>query len=210
MVVDGYNKWLEEHLEETEAVWAKLDRSEVIAAIEKYEPLSVIEFCCGTGWIPKGLNDATVYRGIDANWNCLAYARKKNPEVTRKFTHADVREIEVPVRVDMAVAFSCLKHFTLVEWDGVYAKVLQSGKRTLTSIFMSSQDEENERHGFPHTSVTLKRVERVMKENGHRLVQIFTLPPISKEPEPLVLTELIDASLDVYEDRIPDNPESVL
>jgi len=81
---------------------------------------------------------------------------------------------------------------TLAEWDGFYATILQAGRRTLTSIFRGVE-REDESHGFPHTRVSMERVERVCAENGHRIVEIFTLPPLNIEPEPLVLTELVVA-----------------
>lgn len=189
MVVSGYNKWLDAHLEETEAMWAKMDRTELIAEIEECEPDTVIEFCCGTGWIPKGLHGAIHYNGLDANEDCIGLAMAKNNE-DRCFRTIDVREFKVDLRYDMALAFSCLKHFTLADWDAVYGLVLRSGRRTLTTIFRGG-DREDESPGYPHTRVSMERVERVCEENGHRIVKVFTLPPLNKEPEPLVLTEQI-------------------
>lgn len=192
MVVSGYNKWLDAHLEETEAMWANMDRGQLLAAIEKHDPATVIEFCCGTGWIPKGLNEATQYMGIDANAGCIAYAKRKNPEPTRMFAHLDVITMPQPEEHDLALAFSCLKHFTLADWDQVYGMILRSGRRTLTTIFRG-EEREDESPGYPHTRVSMDRVERLCEENNHRIVEIFTLPPLNKEPEPLVLTELIVA-----------------
>ncbi len=170
-----------------------MDRSELIASIMEHEPKTVVEFCCGTGWIPKGLPHDVQYWGIDANQGCYDLAVKKNPD--RNFMRKDVRNVDVEKELfpcDMALAFSCLKHFSLAEWDSIYSKVLQSGKRTLTSIYMRPRDVEDPGHGFPHSAVTMERVQRVIEENGHRLVKVFTLPPLNKHPEPLVLTEAVD------------------
>jgi hypothetical protein len=189
-----YKDWLTpERLAETEIAWSKMDRSELIAAIMKHDPKTVVEYCCGTGWIPYGLPNHVNYVGIDGNDGCVAYATKKNPEDTREFKQADVRRVmSAGDSFDMALAFSCLKHMTLAEWDGFYTTILRSGDRTLTSIFRG-QEREDESHGFPHTRVSMERVERLCAENNHRIVEVFTLPPLNIEPEPLVLTELIVA-----------------
>lgn len=191
-----YSEWLTPaRLAETEQAWAKMDRSELIAAIMKHHPKTVFEFCCGTGWIPFDLPLDVEYEAIDANEGCIGLAMKKNP--TRRFGVQDVREFAGIEPVDMALAFSCLKHFSLEEWDGIYSKVLQAGKRTLTSIYLHAHNKEDPGHGFPHVAVTHERMERVIKENGHRLVQVFTLPPLNKHPEPLVLTERVDDAVDL-------------
>jgi len=191
-----YSDWLTPaRLAETEQEWAKMDRSELIEAIMEHKPERVIEFCCGTGWIPYDLPLNVEYLGIDANAGCIELAMKKNP--TRLFTLSDVREFATTDVRDMALAFSCLKHFSLAEWDDIYGKVLRSGKRTFTSIFMGDYDNDDDSHGFPHTAVTQARVGRVVRENGHRIVKIFTLPPLNKEPEPLVLTEAVDGGTDL-------------
>lgn len=192
-MVVGYETWLtgEGRLEETEGYWAKLDRTELCAKIMEHNPETVIEFCCGTGWIPLGLPLDVHYLGIDAHPGCIHLAEKKNP--TREFNQRDMRSVEILARsYDLALAFSCLKHFTLADWDDVYGRVLRAGKRTLTTIYMKPVDVEEDLHPYVHTAVTMERVERVIKENGHRLVQVFTLPPLNKNPEPLVLTEAVD------------------
>lgn len=186
-----YSAWLTPgRLVQTEIEWGTMDRSELINEICRHKPETVVEFCCGTGWIPYELPHHMEYLGIDANEGCIGLAKRRNP--TREFRHDDVRKVEIMARgYDMALAFSCLKHFSLAEWDDIYGKVLRAGKRTLTSIFMDPMDNEDESHGFPHTAVTIKRVERVIEANGHRLVKMFTLPPLNKDPEPLVLTEAV-------------------
>lgn len=184
-----------ERLAATEKEWAKMDRSKLIAAIMEHKPKSAIEFCCGTGWIPRDLPPDVEYIGIDANRGCIAYAQEKNP--TRAFAVSDVRTYRWVYPHDMALAFSCLKHFDLAEWDGVYGKVLRAGRKTLTSIYMHKRDKMDAGHGFPHTAVTRERIESVIEANGHRLVKIFVLPPLNTLPEPLVLTEAVDGRADM-------------
>ncbi len=190
MPAPDYSEWLTaERLVQIEKDWAAMDRVGLIAAIMKHEPKTVVEFCCGTGWIPKGLPKDVEYHGFDANPHCLTLARQKNQDETRGFTRANVIELTYHAVTDMALAFSCLKHFTLADWDAVYGLILRAGRRTLTSIFRGVE-REDESHGFPHTRVSMERVERVVDAHGHRIVDIFTLPPLNVEPEPLILTEL--------------------
>ena len=173
---------------ETEIEWSKMDRKKLWATIIDLDPESVIEFCCGTGWIPMGLPPDIKYLGIDANRQCIALASAKNFE-SRVFFVQDIRKTpETEVR-DLSLAFSCLKHFPLAEWDDIYSKVLSLGRMSLTSIFMGPEDHEDETRGFPHTQVTMDRVIRVAKDAGHSIVRVFTLPPLNKQPEPLVLTQ---------------------
>lgn len=183
-----YSDWMTpKYLEVTEPKWAALDRSELIALIGKSEPSTVVEFCCGTGWIPLGLPADVDYLGIDANLHCLALAREKNPE--REFLHLDIRSYEVRPPQDMALGFSCLKHFSLAEWDEIYTKILNAGDRTITSIFIGKKDLEDQSAGFHHTCVSRDHVVKVVHAAGHRIVDILELPPLNEGPEPLVVTE---------------------
>lgn len=196
VVTQGYDEWLGklDRLAETEAAWAKLNRGELIAKIMEHNPDTVVEFCCGTGWIPKGLPAEVHYNGLDANPGCIKLATAKNND-DRCFRTVDVRKFEADYVYDMALAFSCLKHFTLPDLDLVYGKVLQSGKRTLTTVYLRPRDVEEQQHAYIHTAITMEHMERVIEANGHRLVQVFTLPPLNTMKEPLVLTERVDAEL---------------
>ena len=194
VVKQGYETWLEKgnRLEETEAFWKKLDRKKLIESIMEHKPESVIEFCCGTGWIPYELPLQIYYLGMDLNRGCIERAMERNP--SRNFGIEDVRKHPDPRDpFDMALAFSCLKHFTLEDFDKVYGKVLRAGKRTLTTVYLRPKDVEEQQHPYIHTAVTMEHMERVIEENGHRLVQVFTLPPLNTMKEPLVLTEAVDA-----------------
>jgi SAM-dependent methyltransferase len=198
MVVKGYNDWLtKERLEETELEWAKMDRSKLLQKIADFSPQSIIEFCCGTGWIAKGIPKDVVYIGIDANPHCMDLATEKNPEDSRIFIQEDVRKFEVlPDRQDMALAFSCLKHFTLADWDAVYGKVLDSGKHTLCSVYLAEDDREDPGYGYPHTAVSREHLERIVHEAGHEILDILVMPPLVGPKEPLVLTKLIEVTED--------------
>ncbi len=195
-MVHGYNDWLAvgDRLAETEEDWSKMDRTELIAAIMEHKPESVFEICCGTGWIPYNLPLQVHYLGADANVGCIGLAMKKNP--SRDFIQGDLLNPNKWPRgiYDMVLGFSCLKHFTLADWDTIYGKMLFRGKKTLATVYLASEDREDPGFEFPHTAVSMEHLERVICQNGHRLVQIFTLPPLNKGKEPLVLTERLPDS----------------
>jgi len=192
MVVKGYNDWLtKDRLVETEAEWAQMDRGPLLQKILDFEPKTVIEFCCGTGWIPKGLPLDIEYVGIDANMYCLELARQKNP--TQVFFQMNLlQDFVVQKPKDMALAFSCLKHFTLADYDQVYGLVLDAGKHTLCSVYLADGDREDPGMVYPHTAISREHLERVVKAHGHEILDILVMPPLVGPKEPLVLTKRLE------------------
>src|SRR5690242_8202703 len=138
------------------------------------EVQSIVEFGCGTGWVPANLPKDLHYVGIDSNPMCLALAMKKNRG--RLFSLADIRE-DHALTYDIACAFSTLKHFALYEWDAVVGKVLKCGVRY--GLFsMPINDEESIDDGvyFPHVWVTEQRLVRAVEKAGHTLMELVPLP----------------------------------
>lgn len=172
-----------------------MDRTELLAKIMEQKPEQILELCCGTGWIPYGLPLQIGYLGIDVNEGCIELAREKNP--SREFGIGDVRTIDHTKGFDLGLAFSCLKHFTLEDLDLVYGSLLRSCKKTLTTVYLRPNDVEELHHPYIHTAITMEHMERVIEENGHKLVQVFTLPPLNTMKEPLVLTEAVDERADL-------------
>ena len=205
MVVKGYDNWLtKDRLLETEAEWAQMDRSKVLQKILDFEPKTVVEFCCGTGWIPLGLPIDTEYLGIDANAGCIHLAAQKDP--TREFLHLDILEgYLVRPPQDMALAFSCLKHFTLADWDRVYGTVLEAGNVTLCSVYIADADREDKGYDYPHTAVSRERLDRVVAAHGHEILDILVMPPLVGPKEPLVLTQRVNRHIDTF---MADDTES--
>lgn len=197
-MVVGYDSWLAQpgKLEEVERFWKKLDRSELVKKIMEHQPKTVLEICCGTGWIPLDLPMDVNYFGIDANEGCIKLATEKNP--LRKFFCCDLLDPGSwpGGTFDMVLGFSCLKHFTLDRWDEIYTKMLFRGAKTLSTVYLRNRDIEEAKHPYVHTAVTPGHMERVIKKAGHRVLDIFTLPPLNTWPEPLVLTEYVDVPED--------------
>ncbi len=193
MPAPDYSDWLtEDRLFGIEKEWAAMDRSELIAEIEKHDPKTVVEFCCGTGWIPFGLSKDIEYHGFDSNLGCLALAREKNTEDSRGFTHANVIGLTYHAVTDMALALSCLKHFTLADWDRVYGTVLDAGLVTLCSVYLADEDREDKGFEFPHTAISREHLERVLSRHGHEIINVLVMPPLVGPKEPLVLTRRIE------------------
>jgi SAM-dependent methyltransferase len=87
---------------------------------------TVIEIGCGTGWVPTLLPELVPYTGVDKNPRCLDLAREKNL-AHRKWLNFDVREFTLDFPRDIVASFAVLKHFSLSEWDSIFAKVLSFG-----------------------------------------------------------------------------------
>lgn len=100
----------------------------IYGACQVYGLRTLIEFGCGTGWIPKALDPSLIYvAGIDKNPHMLEYARKKNPNV--RFICADIRDLDVMVlSADLVCSFAVLKHFSLSEWPVILRKILSRGR----------------------------------------------------------------------------------
>jgi len=123
----------------------------------------VIEYGCGTGWVPQHLPVEMHYIGVDANLYCLQLALQRNPG--RMFVYADVRR-EMVLTFDLACAFSFLKHFGLHEWDEVVAQVLRHGRYGLFTMPVGPETRD-EGVDFPHVWVTEDRLRAAVNVAGH-------------------------------------------
>jgi SAM-dependent methyltransferase len=119
-----------------EAIWAEgqhyLENVRRIEAICDSQSLAtVMEFGCGTGWIPKSLDPSLIYTmGIDNNPHMLALAREKNPGV--RFVQADIRRLDALIgTAELTCSFAVLKHFSLTEWPTILRNILFRGRFSL-------------------------------------------------------------------------------
>lgn len=180
MTLPDYSAWLTpERLVHEESLWADpaqrtwpifVDWINRLAADDSV--CSIIEYGCGTGWVPANISPKLHYVGIDANPDCLLRAMRRNP--TRLFSLADVR-IEQPLTFDVACAFSFLKHFGLHEWDAIVAKVLRRGRYGLFSMPVGDRNEDTGTE-FPHVWVTEEHLREAIHAAEHELLQMEPLP----------------------------------
>lgn len=140
----------------------------VLHVLQDANVLSMIEFGCGTGWVPKALPADLQYVGVDANPHCLALAMEKNP--TRWFSRNDIRNPQA-LTFDLACAFSVLKHFGLHEWDAVVKNVVSAGHVCLFSMPVGPEDKEDGAE-FPHTWVTAAHLQDAVAAAGHMVVRL--------------------------------------
>ena len=187
-----YSEWLTPaRLAEEERAWGDPQRAtwpHFVRAIQdvmlfgemQNAPIaSMIEFGCGTGWVPAGLPPNVEYIGVDANPFCLELAHLKKPR--RRFVRADVRYalsnvlLQAIAPVDLVCAFSFLKHFGLHEWDDVVHVVLQHGRWAAFSVPIADADRD-EGAEFPHVWVTMARVEAALARTKHAIVGMNPLP----------------------------------
>src|SRR5690242_16105072 len=181
MTKPDYSKWLTyERLQAEEVQWADPDTRtwpefvdwirNIAQADEDVQ--SIVEFGCGTGWVPANLPAELHYVGIDSNPHCLALAMKKNRG--RLFSLADIRDNH-PLTYDIACAFSVLKHFELHEWDTIVAKVLRCGVRYGLFSMPVAEDTKDDGIMFPHVWVTEQRLVRAVEKAGHTLMELAPL-----------------------------------
>ena len=178
MIAQDYSVWLdrEGQLAAEERGWAENHEKEVYAGYLKrlfpkigHVP-TVLELGCGTGWVPALLVDTQVlYAGVDGNAGCVELARRKTKH---QFHHADLRTFELWAPVDIVCAFAVLKHFALVEWNDVVAKVLRHGRYGIFTMRIGERDLDDLSRGFPHTLVSLERLRSAVAAAGHALTAL--------------------------------------
>lgn len=176
-----YSQWLTpDRLELEEQAWAGPDRTwpHFVAAIDRlraHTPIkSMIEFGCGTGWVPAALPETVAYTGMDANPGCVERARARNPN--RTFVVDDLRSLTyVGAGFDLTCAFSVMKHFGLHEWPAVLKRVLSYGMLGLLSIptGFETKDDGTE---FPHVTLSESYLQEAVIAAGHDLVITAPLP----------------------------------
>ena len=191
-----YSEWLTpERLAVEEKAWTESPherhQADLVAGVcREHGVQTIVEFGCGTGWVPFFLGDCTdldvQYIGVDANGGCLHLAREKNP--ARLFVKSDVRHATVP-QSDLAVSFAFLKHFHLSEWDAVLTRILSFGRFAVFSATVGTTDREDDCE-FPHVWVSRERLERVVHSAGHEIIGT----PWSNQPDTewMVVTRRVD------------------
>lgn len=179
-----YSKWLTpERLAEEDRLWeSDYTRTwpDFIRAIERVTTWTnvrmMIEFGCGTGWVAKHISLDWFYLGVDANADCIAKAKERNPDRQNSFLCGDIRRIKLPrQKLDLSCAFSVMKHFALEEWDEVLATVLVPGRWGLFSIPIADTcfDDGTE---FPHVHITEERILQAVKDADRQVYSIDPLP----------------------------------
>lgn len=180
-----YSAWLTpERLEVEELAWATCQyyrdfADAVMSTAARFGIASVVEFGCGTGWVPSLLPSYLTYTGIDANPGVIERAAVRNPQ--RVFQLGDIRTA-VPPAAGLGCSFSVLKHFGLDEWDAIVARVLYTDYGLFTMpVGLHTVDDGVE---FPHVWVTEMRLRAAVKAAGHEIVELTP----QRSGETLVLT----------------------
>lgn len=188
-----YSEWLTpERLCREEELWAQCryyaDFAAGITQMCADHPItSVVEFGCGTGWVPTLLPPELVYLGVDQNLECLTWARTKNPGPNRDWMQVDIRDF--PTRnfqADLGCAFSVLKHFGLSEWDAVVSKILGSVTYGLFTMPIGTEDVDDGIE-FPHVWVSPERLEAAVSKAGHQVLW----SRLQRTTETMVATERV-------------------
>lgn len=167
-------------LEIEEAAWAEAaherEQAELTRmTLDENGLVSLVEFGCATGWLPHYLGDRFQYLGIDANLDCIARARAKNP--ARLFLADDVRTARAP-QADLVAAFALLKHFHLSEWEAVLFRILHYGRYGLFNMTVAKRSYEDD-FDFPHVWISPERLRKAVEAAGHEIIGT----PWGEEPD---------------------------
>lgn len=134
-----------ERVAEEERVWAegqhyKENARRIESVCDKYNLATVLEFGCGTGWIPRVLDPTLLYiAGLDANPHMIALARAKNPH--HRFILHDIR-YPIAMGGELCCAFAVLKHFSLADWPLVLSNILSRAHYGLFNMHALPDDRE--------------------------------------------------------------------
>lgn len=99
---------------------------------------TIVEFGCGTGWIPWLLRRAGhsgKYYGVDNNQSCLNVARHRCPN--DHWEKLNIREMPGITGYDLACTFSMMKHIPLEDWQRIWVKIQMAAPIVVASLNMS-------------------------------------------------------------------------
>ena len=108
------------------------DFKKVLPELKKLNPKSVIDIGCGNGnWakiIGKEMPDVD-YLGVDISRRMVNYAKKRNPKM--KFKVADVRDMDIKEKFDVAFMYTCMLHVPKDEMEDVVNNLKKVAKKVL-------------------------------------------------------------------------------
>lgn len=138
----------------------------VARLVKEFNIKSVVELCCGVGYVPQGLPKDVDYIGVDLSAYSLQHARHRNP--SRTFMHYDIRTLDLPRR-DLVIMFAALKHFEHEEWDDIFRKFISLGEYAAFNMNVADTDQRDN-YEYPHVWVPEVRVIKLLAEAGHELL----------------------------------------
>lgn len=145
----GFDKWLTpERLLIEEAHWGMeavkhrgphQNAGAVSEAMITFGGSTILEYGCGTGWIPWLLREEYKqvifsYHGIDNQELCLEVARERCP--LDYWSKADILESIPVVGYDIVCTFSMMKHIPLGKWQEVWTKVQEAAPIVVAGLNM--------------------------------------------------------------------------
>lgn len=161
-----------------EAVWIleqryKRDAAFVAQRMKTAGLTSVVELGCGSGLFARELRGllpgALVYLGVDDCQEFVDRAKRRVPALC--FARDDLRaDHSVAQGWDVVVCLQTLKNFGLHEWDQVARHVLSLGRYAALSVQTIPRVDLDDGAEFHHVYVTQARLERVLGEAGHEVL----------------------------------------
>lgn len=144
------------------------------------DSFSLLEFGCGSGFVPTQLPESVRYTGIDKHPELLALARAKNAP-SRNFVQADIRHPMIEVSSpDLVCSFAVLKHFGLHEWAAIFTRMLSFAPHGVFNIQTSLTESFDDGVEYHHVWVAESLVESVVAAAHRRIAHSETLWEDSK------------------------------
>lgn len=174
-----YSEFLtEEKIAIEEVAWAVgMHNPKMAGLVEKvctnHNLTTVIEFGCGTGWVPSHLPMTLDYIGVDKNPLCVQNAKKRNP--LRTFIQSDIREFSHPQR-DLVCSLSVLKHFRPEEWKDIFTRIMKLGKYACFTMSIGPKIV-NDGTEFPHTYITREFLDECLAAANKKITYEENLTP---------------------------------
>jgi hypothetical protein len=169
--LSDYTFWVNDNVEQTEKDWLEnptghREQYETIADLEG----AITEVGCGSGQLATYIKNP--YQGMDQSIELLKIAQHKNP--SKAFALVNIRKLDVArCKVDNVCAFGFMKHFSLAEWDSIFARLATMAVKTLTvETPLAETDWEEMGYDFPHVFVTDTRVRANATRNGFKVVRV--------------------------------------
>ncbi len=166
-----YTYWVDQNIEQTEKDWLlnPVLHAEQYATIAQLQG-HVLEVGCGSGQLATYIKNP--YTGIDQSDKLLELARAKNPD--KVFALANIRKANLEqYKAENICAFGFMKHFSLNEWNTIFARLAMMAEKTLTiETPLAETAWEELGYDFPHVFVTDKIVRDNAEWNGLEVVAV--------------------------------------
>ena len=152
------------------------------APVNEHKIYSILELCCGSGFLPRYLPRYIRYLGIDNNEQFIAWAKAKNT-MDREFIRSDIRKITPATLATrghdpfgLVCMFAAVKHFGLHEFNDIIKHMLSFAPVAMFDVQMLASGELCDNGDtFHHTYITPRVLHNSVLDAGHKIVSVYNM-----------------------------------